>query len=133
MGFQQKYVIKNEIQKEIRSFEDAQLHFRQAQTFSQWWQAVSKAADVMGFSNLSLPLTNRDGSTYTLSWWQHNRRMESDDILKVSLPVQDRRVGPKLKLKIEVCGDNYLESAGRRIALFTRLMDEHDVTTLPAK
>ena len=133
VGFQQKYVIKNEIQKEIRSFEDAQLHFRQAQTFSQWWQAVSKAADVMGFSNLSLPLTNRDGSTYTLSWWQHNRRMESDDILKVSLPVQDRRVGPKLKLKIEVCGDNYLESAGRRIALFTRLMDEHDVTTLPAK
>ena len=109
------------------------LYFREAQTFHQWWQAVSKAANIMGFSNLSLPLIYRDGSTYTLSWRQNNQSMDSDDILKVSLPIQDRRAGSQLKLKIEVCGDNYLESAGRRIALFTRLMDEHDVTTLPAE
>jgi len=47
-------------------------------------------------------------------------------------PDQDRRAGPTLNLKIEVCGDNYLEAAERRIGLFTRLMDEYDITTLPA-
>ena len=52
-------------------------------------------------------------------------------LLKNIAPGQDRRAGLKLNLNIEVCENNYLESAGRRIALFTRLMDEHDVTTLP--
>ncbi len=130
-ALQQKYAITNEIQKEKRTFEDAQLYFREAQTFNQWWKAVLKAADIMGFLNLSLPLTNRDGSTHILSWWQNNQSLDSD-VLKVSLPVQDRRAGPKLNLKIEICGGNCLESAGRRVALFTRLMDEHDITTLPA-
>lgn len=130
-GLRQKYKIKQEIQKEIRNFENAQLYFRQAQTFGQWWQAVLKTADVMGFSNLSLPLVHRDGSAYILNWRQNDQSVDPNDILKLNLPVQDRRAGPKLNLKIEIFRNTYLESAGRRIALFMRLMDEHDVTTLP--
>jgi UDP-GlcNAc:undecaprenyl-phosphate GlcNAc-1-phosphate transferase len=128
----QKYDMKHEIQQEIRNFEDVQLYFRQAQTFGQWWQAVSKTADVLGFSNLSIPLVHRDGSTATLNWQQNGQNMDSEDILKVNLSVRDRRAGPKLNLKIEICRETYLESAGRRITLFMRLMDEHNVNTLQA-
>lgn len=130
---QKKYTITSEIQKEIRNFEDAQLHFRKAETFHQWWQAVSKTAEIMGFLNLNLPLVNRDGSARNLNWWQNRSNSNSDDALKVNLPVRDRRSGQKLNLSIEVCSNGSLESAGRRIALFTRLMDEHDITTLPVK
>ena len=128
--FKRNYKISKSIQNEIRKFEDSQLYFRQADNFKQWWQAVTKTAEKMDFSNLSLPLTNRDGSTYTLCWFKNNQNIISDDILKINLPIQDRRSGPKLNLKIEVFGNKSLESAGRRIALFTRLMDENDVTTL---
>ena len=52
-------------------------------------------------------------------------------MLKVSVPVRDRRAGPSLNLRIEVCGTGSLESAGRKVALFTRLVEEHDIVSLP--
>jgi UDP-GlcNAc:undecaprenyl-phosphate GlcNAc-1-phosphate transferase len=126
-SFKQKYALNKEIQREIRNFEDAQLYFRQAKTFNQWWQAVSKAADVMGFSSLSLPLTNRDGTTQTLRWRQNGIYNNSNETVKLILPIQDRRTGPKLNLNIEVYENNCLESTGRRIALFSRLMQDHGI------
>ena len=87
----------------------------------------------MGFLSISLPLTNRDGSARTLTWWQNSQGTDSDDVLKVSVPIRDRRAGPSLNLKIEVCKRGSLESAGRKVALFTRLMEEHDVAGLPGK
>lgn len=128
-SFKQKYALNKEIQKEIRSFEDVQLYFRQAKTFNQWWQAVSKAADVMGFSSLSLPLTNRDGTTQTLHWRQNGMYTNSNETVKLILPIRDRRAGPKLNLNIEVCENNCLESTGRRIALFSRLMNDHGIAS----
>jgi hypothetical protein len=34
-------------------------------------------------------------------------------------------------LRIEVCRRDSLESAGRKVALFTGLMEEHDIINLP--
>jgi hypothetical protein len=36
-------------------------------------------------------------------------------------------------LKIELYKDGSLESAGRRVALFSRLIDEHDISNLRIK
>lgn len=131
-GLQRKYMINHQMQNEIRNFEDVELHFRRVKTINQWWQAISTAAERMGFLSVSLPLTNRDGSTHTLTWLQNNQDTNSDDVLRVSVPVRDRRrSGPKLNLKIEVCSKGSLESAGRKVALFTRLMEEHDIVSLP--
>lgn len=41
--------------------------------------------------------------------------------------MRDQRSEPGLNLKIEVYGDGSLESAGRKAALFTRLVDEASV------
>jgi hypothetical protein len=131
MGLQRKHTISQQIQDEIRNFEDAVLHFRRVKTFNQWWKAVSTTSDNMGFLSVSLPLINRDGNAHTLTWWQDDQGTNSDDVLKVSVPVRDRRAGPSLNLRIEVCRMNSLESAGRRVALFTRLMEEYDIVSLP--
>ncbi len=130
-GLQRKHAISRQMQSEIRIFEDAELYFRFAKTFNQWWQAVSRTADRMGFLRVSLPLTHRDGSANKLTWWQDGQCADSDDVLKVSVPVRDRRAGPSLNLRIEVCRRDSLESAGRKVALFTRLMEDHDIVSLP--
>jgi UDP-GlcNAc:undecaprenyl-phosphate GlcNAc-1-phosphate transferase len=132
-GLQQKYAISHQVQDEIKNFEDAELHFRRAVTFNQWWQAVSKAADRMDFLSLSLPLINRDGTVRTLTWRDDSQTPESghDELLKVDVPIRDRRAGPSLTLRIEVYQNGSLESVGRRLALFTRLMEEHNLVKLP--
>jgi len=131
LGLQRKHAINQQVQDEIRNFEDAELHFRRVQTFNGWWKAVSTTASKMGFLSVSLPLTNRDGSAHTLTWWQDGQGTVSNDVLKVSVPVRDRRDGSSLNLRIEVCRRDSLESAGRKVALFTRLMEEHDIVNLP--
>lgn len=131
LGLQRKHAISQQVQDEIRNFEDAELHFRRVKTFNGWWKAVSTTAKKMGFLSVSLPLTNRDGSAHTLTWWQDSQGTVSDDVLKVSVPVQDRRDGSSLNLRIEVCRRDSLESAGRKVALFTRLMEDHDIVSLP--
>jgi len=131
-SLQQKYAISHHVQDEIKGFEDAELHFRRATTFNQWWQAVSTAADRMDFLSLSLPLINRDGTVHTLTWRQGGQAPESNhfEVLEVNIPVRDRRAWLGLNLRIEVCQNGSLESAGRRIALFTRLIEEHGIVSL---
>jgi len=134
VGLRRKYAINREMKEEIKNFEDAQLHFHRADAFNQWWQAVSTAAGKMGFISLNMLLTNRNGTTRKLTWRQGTKSTNSDnEVLKLNVPIRDRRPGPSLNLKIEVPRNGSLESAGRRIALFTRLIDEHDIPTLPKK
>ena len=131
-GLQEKYTLSSQMKEERSNFEAAQLDFRRAETFEQWWLAVSKAADRMGFLSISLPLINRDGTNHKLTWRQDGITPNSDheELLKVNVPIRDRRSGPHLNLKAEVYKNGSLESAGRRIALFTRLIDKHNITSL---
>lgn len=86
----------------------------------------------MVFLSLSLPLINRDGTRHTLTWRQDVKtpNFGHEALLKVNVPVRDRRIGPLLNLKAEVCMNGSLESASRRIALFTRLVEECSVADL---
>jgi len=114
------------------SFEEAALHFRRAATFEQWWQAVSTAAGKMEFWTLNLPLVNRDGTSRALNWHHDGDSPDRgpEGLIQVHVPVRDRRSGSSLRLRIELYRDGSLESAGRRVALFTRLIDEHDINNL---
>ena len=131
-GIRKKHTISQQIREEIKNFEDAELHFRRAATFNQWWQAVSTAAEKMDFFSLNLPLINRDGIHRTLTWRQNGKTFKSDHELrlKVNIPIQDRRSGPLLNLKAEVRKNGSLESSGRRISLFIRLIDEYNIIGL---
>jgi len=127
-----RYKIIHREHEERKSFEEAALYFRRAATFEQWWKAVSTAADKMEFWTVDLPVVNRDGTCRALNWRYngHGPDPGPDGLIKVHVPVRDRRSGSLLHLKIELYKNGSLESAGRRVALFTRLIDEHDINNL---
>ena len=130
-GLRQKYTISNQKKQEIESFENIELYFQQAKIFDQWWQAVCFAADRMDFARSLLPLTNRDGTKRTLIWDNGHKNIRADKIVKMTVPIRDRRAGSSLELKVEVNINGSLESVGRRVALFARLIHEYSVVTLP--
>ena len=78
----------------------------------------------------SLPVTNRDGTLRVLAWENDGEDIKGQDVVKMTVPVRDRRAGSSLELKVEVNINGSLESAGRRVALFSRLMDEHGIAGL---
>jgi hypothetical protein len=130
-----RYTITHREREERKSFEEATLHFRKAQTFDQWWQAVSTAADKMEFWTVDMPVVNRDGTSRALNWRYtgHGSVAGQEGLIQVHVPVRDRRSGSSLHLKIELYKNGSLESAGRRVALFTRLIDENDINNLRIK
>lgn len=132
-GLQRKYTITNQIKQERENFEKAQLHFCQARSFDQWWQSVCLAAEHMNFKTLSMSVTNRDGTRRILTWKDKRGDAESQDLLRMVVPIIDRRVGPPLKLEVGVHTNGSLESAGRRGALFSRLIEEHGIKNLRYK
>jgi len=131
-AMQKRYMIINREHEERKSFEEAALYFRRAATFDQWWQAVSTAAGKMEFWTVDLPLVNRDGTSRALNWRYngHDPNPGPEGLIQVHVPVRDRRSGSSLHLRIELYKNGSLESAGRRVALFTRLIDEHDINNL---
>ncbi len=131
-AMQKRYKIIHREHEERKSFEEAALYFRRAVTFDQWWQAVSTAAGKMEFWTVDLPLVNRDGTSRALNWRYncHDPDPDPEGLIQVLVPIRDRRSGSSLHLKIELYKNGSLESAGRRVALFTRLIDEHDINNL---
>jgi hypothetical protein len=131
-AMQKRYNIIQRQREERKSFEEAALYFRRAETFDQWWQAVSTAADKMEFWKVDLPLINRDGTPRALNWRYNGHDLDPgpEGLMQVHVPVRDRRSGSSLHLSIELYKNGSLESAGRRVALFTRLIDEHDINNL---
>jgi UDP-GlcNAc:undecaprenyl-phosphate GlcNAc-1-phosphate transferase len=134
-ALKQKHAVSRQVRQETADFDELELYFRRVKAFDHWWGALSTAAGRMGISRLSLLLTNRDGTSRELTWRQDSRTLQShgdhDELLKMSIPVEDRRSGPALNLRIEVCKNGSLESACRRMALFTRLIDDHDLLSVP--
>jgi len=129
-GLKRKYMISNQTRRERASFEDIQLYFSQAETFDQWWKAVCIAADKLDLVRGLLPITNRDGSKRALTWERSSANIEKNDIVKMSLPVLDRRAGTPLNLEIQIQANGSLESAGRRATLLGRLLEEYSVANL---
>jgi len=130
-GLKRKYAISNQEKHELATFERLELHFRQAKKFDEWWQAVCFAAGEMDFASSSLPLTNRDGRKERLVWEKDNGDAPPDGIVRMIVPIRDRRAKSSLNIEIQVHTNGSLQSAGRRVALFARLMEEHSLPTLP--
>ena len=129
-GLRRKQSISYQMRQEVESFEETELHFRQVKTFDQWWQAVCFAADKMDFENSLLPLTQRDGTKRVLVWEKGDKDIRADEIVKMTAPIRDRRAGSVLNLEIQIRANGSLESASRRLTLFSRLIEEYSVATL---
>jgi UDP-GlcNAc:undecaprenyl-phosphate GlcNAc-1-phosphate transferase len=129
-ALRRKYAISHQAGQEQESFERIELCFREASAFDQWWQAICFAADKMDFARGLLPITNRDGTRRLLAWERTDDNAEHDDIIKMTIPIRDRRAGSPLNLEIQVHVNGSLESAGRRVTLFGRLLEQYSVANL---
>jgi len=131
-GVQHKLAIARQAKEHERGFENAKLLLREANSLDAWWQAVCAAAAGMDFVRLSLSLTNRDGTTRGLAWRCSGPELPPHQMLRIKVPLRDRRAGPPLEADVAAAVDGSLEAAGRRLAYFGRLLDEHSIADLPS-
>ncbi len=126
-----KHEISIQTKKEKEKFEKIELYFRDARLFDQWWQAVRFAGEEMGFVKGRMPVTNRDGTTRMLAWEKDDNDTTLSNIVKTTLAIRDRRAGSPLSLEVQVNANGSLESAGRRLSLFGRLLEQYSIANLP--
>ncbi|MBA7506220.1 Undecaprenyl-phosphate alpha-N-acetylglucosaminyl 1-phosphate transferase [subsurface metagenome] len=129
-GLREKYAVTRQIQEEVRSFESLQLLFRRVQTFEQWWQALCIAADKMDFMSIKLPLTGSDKTPRVLTWQRDGNEADPPETVKMKIPILGIKAGSRCSLEVDVNVNGSLESVGRRTALFSRLLDEHNIAAL---
>jgi len=134
-GIKQKYAITNQTKDEIRNFEAAQLHFRQAKTFEQWWQAVCEAAQQMDLAWVSMKTKDKDGTVRTEVWrladtppdLSAERMADKADVVIMNVPIRNHGLAGPMEFEIAISVNGSLESAGHRATLFSRLIDEYEV------
>lgn len=122
--------LKRDAQRYQAAFEEMQIRFRNIQNCDQWWKQVCAAGDMMDFVRITMPMTNRDGSPRTLSWARSDSQFNDCVMMNVTLPIRQRRSDGALSMEVEAAANTFLESAGKRIALFSRLMGEHSLADL---
>ena len=112
-------------------FDEMQTRFRAVSTFEAWWDQLCVAAEMFDFVALTVPLVNRDGTPRILHWRRADRDLDGCETAKAMLPIQQRRSGEPLRAEVEVAAATFLESAGHRIALFSRLVVDHSLALVP--
>lgn len=129
--FRRNLHITGQARRDRRAFEEAQLRLRESADFDDWWQAACLAANDLGLRSLSLHVAGRGGNIRTLSWRREEDPEDVSGIMHVSAPIRDRRKNGRAWIDTDVYVNGSLELAGRRAALFDRLMEEQGLQSLP--
>ena len=126
----QNLAIAREVRGEKICFENAQLRMREANSFHEWWKAVCTMAEEMDFEWLAL-IHGDDKGTMRASVWHRSSTRETAPARLVTLTLPLGLGGNGLLwARAALRVDGSLESAGRRAALFGRLMDEHGMASV---
>jgi UDP-N-acetylmuramyl pentapeptide phosphotransferase/UDP-N-acetylglucosamine-1-phosphate transferase/glycosyltransferase involved in cell wall biosynthesis len=125
--------IGRETRRYQAAFNELQIGFREADTFDRWWQQVCKTAELLDFAKVNLPLRKRDETKAVLCWRRDASELVDSNSITAEVPIPQRRWGQTLRVEVEVIASEFLESAGQRLALFSRLMGEFSLVHLPAK
>ena len=119
--------ISREAAEDTRLFQEIHLGFRQTASFRQWWQMVSNAAEKEGFFELCLTVTARSGRSHKFVWHAKNNREGHHEVVKVKLPINKDRFGLPVEIEAKMPVNGLFESAGRRMMLLGRLIDEYSI------
>ena len=129
-GFQRRYTIKRQIQKELRNFQKAVLNFDRASTPDQWWQAVCMGAQHMDFVWLSIGFTDTDGTVHTQIWRRAGAKSNLSNVAVLTVPVGGQRSSEPIEIEVAIAVGSSVESVCRRAALFSRMIEEYDIASL---
>jgi UDP-GlcNAc:undecaprenyl-phosphate GlcNAc-1-phosphate transferase len=126
-GLRKKHQLAQQLRRETRSFEEAQLYFRSAHTSGLWWAAVGEAAKRMDFAWVSVKTTKKDGSIDTQVWRTAGSEPDLSKLVIMTIPFNDNGSEAQHEFEIAISVNGSYESAGRRATLFSRLIDEHAI------
>ena len=113
-------------------FDELRLGFDEVTTFEGWWKQICRAAERLDFAKVDLPMTSRKGTSSSLKWRRGASEIAAEDSLVADVPIRQRRCGSTLRMQVEVRVAEFLENAGHRLSLFSRLMSEYSVADLPS-
>ena len=85
----------------------------------------------MGLARVSLRLKNADNAYCVLSWHKDMNHVDASGEERLTVSFHDIDSESGFDAQIAVDANGSLESAGRRVALFNRLLDEHPGSGLP--
>ncbi len=128
---QGKYRYTRQVREDTRTFENLQLRFRQVRDAQQWWQAICEAARQMDFARVSLKIAHEDGRIEEQLWHTPKTEMSPPSMVLVCIPVPSAGTGRTTSLELAIPKNGSLETAGRRVTLFARLLDEDGATSAP--
>lgn len=126
-GLQRKYEIANQRKHEKMNFEQAQLYFRNAHTYQQWWDAICEAARRMDFAWVSLKTRESDGTVSVEVWRANDLSFDPSKILVMTIPINNNSAEREYEFEVAISVNGSFESAGYRATLFNRLMDEYSL------
>jgi len=109
-------------------FEIMALRVQEAQTFEAWWQALCATAEEMDFVGLSLTLDKGDGAD-SVVWCHPSLSPKQDEVMRIAIPSRTLRQDVAGRVELDVWTNGSLESASRRVTLFSRLLDEAVLST----
>jgi UDP-GlcNAc:undecaprenyl-phosphate GlcNAc-1-phosphate transferase len=121
-----RHAISREIKKETGDFENVELLFRNAQRFEDWWAAICEVAKRMNFAWVSLRSVAKDGSI-DMSVWRMANVEPMSNVVVMTVRLVDNGSDTSHEFEIAISASASLETAGRRVSLFGRLIEEHDV------
>jgi UDP-GlcNAc:undecaprenyl-phosphate GlcNAc-1-phosphate transferase len=130
-AIQRNMNIAKQSREDKQIFERSILHMREVVDFQGWWKVLCDTVEQMEFVWMAMSVVCRDGTTNTLVWRCSRRELTEQNVLRIVLPVHDRRTGPPLQMEVAVHVNGSLETAGRRVAYFSRLIDEYCPATIP--
>ncbi|MDG1049531.1 MAG: MraY family glycosyltransferase [Planctomycetota bacterium] len=120
-AFRQVASSARSVSDEKHAVDELALAFREAETLEEWWRVVTKAGEILGFSELSMEGERRDGSPFQLRWEAVRSEANpspSELFTRIEVPVSDRRKGAALVLRASASHDASTATLGRRLALF---------------
>jgi len=125
LALQNKYMQARREKQERRAFEEVQLRFRRANEPGEWWQAICDAGQGLDCAWVSLTAKDTSGRLDTRVWRSTSATLEMSHVVTMNFPVKDVNTGTLLEFEIAITANESLESASRRGALFSRLVDEY--------
>lgn len=132
MQVQENLARSREVRRERQAFESARQRFQSAWTFDQWWKAVRRMARRMRFAQVRITYRlSAEDETHTITYTNAAVASLPREWMHVCIPMT-RQEKPGLEdVQIDAPIDEPLETLGRRLTLFGRLLDEHALADMP--
>lgn len=114
------------IRRERRHYQAIRDQFRSAKTYATWWRAARRMARRMQFEEITVQFQD-DATGQLVEKTYRNEAANDAPAMRMTIPIVACETTRLRQVEIAVPVDEPLETLGRRISLFGRLLDEYAV------